>query len=50
MTPLQFITSKEFGCCTTSELMAFAKVDKAGFETLKTWAIAEMGNRGIEVK
>ena len=50
MTPLQFITSKEFGCCTTSELMAYAKDNKPGFETLKAWAVAEMNNRGIEVK
>lgn len=50
MTPLQFITSKEFGCCTTSELMAYAKDNKAGFETLKQWAIEEMGHREIPVK
>ena len=49
MTLLQFITGKEFGCCTTAELMAYSKVDKEGYTKLKEYARDEMKNRGIEV-
>lgn len=47
MTALQYITSKEFGCCTTGELMAAAKNDSTLLETLKGYAVQEMKNRGI---
>ena len=49
MTPIQFLTSKEHGCCTTGELLQMSKVDKPGVDTLKEWAKAEMKNKGIEL-
>ena len=50
MTLLQFLTSKEFGCCTTGELMAYNKQDKEGYIKLREWAIEEMRNRGLEAE
>jgi len=47
MTLLQFLTSKEFGCCTTGELMQYNKADKEGYLKLREWAIEEMKNRQI---
>ena len=49
MTILQYLTSPSTGCCTTSELMAFSKIDKAGLETLKKYAREEMNNKGIAI-
>jgi len=49
VTTLQYITHKEYGCCTTSELMALSKEDKPALEKLKEWAIQEMQKKGIEV-
>lgn len=49
MTALQYITHKEYGCCTTGELMAISKANKQDMEDLKKWAIEEMKNKGIEV-
>ena len=49
MTALQFITSKEYGCCTTAELMNLNKDDKAGFNRLKEMAEAEMKAKGIAI-
>lgn len=50
MTVLQFLTSSQFGCCTTGELMAYNKMDKEGYTKLRDWAIEEMKNRGMEVE
>lgn len=50
MNLLQFLTSKEFGCCTTGELMAFNKADKAGYLKLREWGEQEMKNRGMVVE
>lgn len=47
MTALQFLTHKDYGCCTTGELMNLNKEDKAGFERLKEMAKEEMTARGI---
>lgn len=49
MTALQYLVSKEFGCCTTGELMALSKQDKTEMAKLKEWAVAEMKARGIQV-
>lgn len=49
MTWMKFITSPEYGCCTTAELIAASKYDPTLKNALKDWAIAEMKNRGIEV-
>ena len=49
MTALQYLVSKEFGCCTTGELMALSKADKAEMAKLKEYAVQEMKNRGIPV-
>lgn len=50
MTPLKFIIDPIYGCATSGEVMAYAKNDKAGFETLKQWAREEMANRGMAVE
>lgn len=50
MTLLQFLTSKEFGCCSTGELMAYNKQDKEGYAKLREWAIEEMQKRGLPVE
>lgn len=47
MTVIAYI--KESGACTTAELMAFAREDKSGFETLKRWAREEMANKGVVI-
>ena len=53
MTTLQYLTSKETGCCNTSELMALSKDDKANgtahVQQLKAWAAEEMTNKGIAI-
>lgn len=49
MTKLQFLTSKEFGCCTIAELMALSKQDKEALNKLKEYAADEMKRRGIEI-
>jgi len=49
MTALKYITSPEFGCCTTSELMQTAKNDPNFLPKMKEWAIEEMKKKGIEV-
>jgi hypothetical protein len=53
-TTLQYLTSKEHGCCNTKELMQASVDDKKNgtndVQTLKDWARAEMLNKGIEVK
>ena len=49
MTPLKYLTDSITGCCTTSELIALSRADKQSMETLKTWAIEEMKNKGIEI-
>ena len=50
MTVLQFLTSPIYGCCTTGELMAFNRLHKDDYMTLRKWAEEEMKNRGIEIK
>jgi hypothetical protein len=49
MTALRFLTSPEFGCCSTGELMAACKTDVTLLAVLKSWAIEEMTNRGIAI-
>ena len=49
MTALQFLTSPEFGCCNTSELMALARADKEAVAKLKEWAKTEMEKREIPI-
>jgi len=48
MTVLQYITHKDYGCCTTSELMAISRVNKKDMEDLKVYAAQEMKNKGME--
>jgi hypothetical protein len=54
LTTLQYLTSREYGCCNTKELMELAKADKINstndVETLKTWAREEMIGREIPIK
>jgi hypothetical protein len=50
MTITKFLTSPEFGCATSGELIRFSQEDKAGFETLKQYAREEMRNRKIEIE
>lgn len=49
MSPLKYLTDPTHGCCSTSELIALSRSDKAAMETLKNWAIEEMKAKGIEV-
>ena len=53
-TTLQYLTSKEHGCCNTKELMQASVDDKKNgtndVQILKDWARAEMLNKGIEVR
>jgi hypothetical protein len=49
MTALQFLTSPEFGCCTTSELMALARTNKDDVAKLKVWAAEEMKKKEIPI-
>lgn len=49
MTVLQYLTNKETGCCTTSELMELSRSDKPSVETLKKWAREECAHKGIEL-
>ena len=49
MTALKYLTSPEFGCCTTGEIMQAAKNDKELLPKLKEWARAEMTKKGIEI-
>jgi hypothetical protein len=49
MTVTKFLTSPEYGCATSAELIAFSRTDNAGFQTLKQWGKDEMQNRGIEI-
>jgi hypothetical protein len=48
MTTLQYLTHKDYGCCTTSELMAMSRANKKDLEDLKLWAAEEMKKKGIE--
>lgn len=50
MTTLQFLTSHDYGCCNTRELMELARQDKESVEVLKNWAREEMINKGIAIK
>jgi len=49
MTTLQYLTHKDFGCCTTAELMALSRANKKDLEDLKAWAREEMEKKGIEI-
>jgi exopolyphosphatase/pppGpp-phosphohydrolase len=49
MTALQFLTSPEFGCCNTSELMALARTNKEDVAKLKEYAKAEMERKEIPI-
>lgn len=49
MTVLQYLTNKDTGCCTTSELMQLSREDKAYVTALKEDARKEMNNKGIEI-
>jgi len=50
MTVSKFLTSQEYGCATSGELIGFSRIDPEGFKLLKVWAEEEMKNRGIEVE
>lgn len=49
MTVVKFLTSPEYGCATSGEIIAFSRTDREGFDTLKGYAAQEMTNRGIEI-
>lgn len=53
MKVLEFLKSAEYGCATTSELMALSREDRENgtshLADLKRYAREEMANRGIEV-
>lgn len=49
MTILQYLTSPQYGCCKTNELIELSKADKQALDTLKQYARDEMAARGIEV-
>ena len=48
MTPTQYL--RESGVGTSSEIIAMARQDKAGFETLKQWAIEEAAAKGVTLE
>jgi hypothetical protein len=48
MTPTQYL--KESGVGTSAEIIKMAREDKAGFETLKQWAIEEAAAKGITLE
>ena len=49
MTTLQYITHKDYGCCTTKELMELSRANKKDMEDLKAYAEQEMKNKEIAI-
>lgn len=49
MTVTKFLTSPEYGCGTSAEIIKFSREDREGFAQLKEWAKEEMKNRNIEI-
>lgn len=49
MTVLQYLTSKEFGCATSGEILALNKTDPDAVKQLRVYAIAEMEAKGIPI-
>jgi hypothetical protein len=47
MTILQFLIHPVHGCCSTGELMALSKSDRAGYDLLRKWAEEEMKLKNI---
>lgn len=45
MTIVQYLMAS--GVCTSGELMAYAKQDKEGYNTLKRYAVEQAANEGI---
>lgn len=49
MTTLQYLTHKDYGCCTIRELLELSRNSKKDMEELKRAAEVEMKSKGIEV-
>jgi len=49
MTWIKYVTSKEFGCATTAELIAACRQDSELKKTLKEWALQEMRSKNIPI-
>jgi hypothetical protein len=49
MTTLQYLTHKDYGCCTIRELLELSRMNKKDMEDLKQAAEVEMKAKGIEI-